>query len=143
MRQKYPLVMAILATLASEACMTFGDGGVSVEGVVTDPAGAPIAGALVYLDHPRRADYPTVFETTTSDSGHFRLSATVAPGHYRILLIIEAFNPHGWFFVKLPTLTDNVLCVVLAPAGSSVKSRAILTERAYASGTTPTPRPCF
>jgi hypothetical protein len=52
----------------------------NVQGVVSDPSGAPIAGASVRL---RNADTGIEQNTTTTSSGNYRFSS-LEPGHYLV-----------------------------------------------------------
>ena len=102
-----------------------GDGLVHVEGQIIGSDGASIVGARVYLDDPGRRRYPASFETVTAPDGSFRLSTTVAPGHYAIPLVVEA---KGFKAARLEiqTLTGNVVETRLADARSSNDSSILL-----------------
>ena len=121
------MVVRYLAGLFLVICIAgcIGDGQVRAKGKVVGPNGAPIAGALVYLDDPGRTRFPTSFEATTEPDGSFRLSTTVAPGHYTIPLVVEA---DGLKIARhdIQTLTENIVEVRLAGAGSEDDSTILL-----------------
>lgn len=120
------MVFRYLAGLFLALCIAgcIGDGQVRVKGKVVGPAGAPIAGALVYLDDAGRTQFPRV-EATTEPDGSFHLSTTVAPGRYTIPLVVEA---DGLKIARLDihTLTDNIVEARLAGAGSRYDSTIFL-----------------
>ncbi|WP_457098133.1 carboxypeptidase-like regulatory domain-containing protein [Lysobacter sp. P5_B9] len=118
-----PRFAGIFLALSLAGCM--GDGRFHVKGQVIGPAGAAVVGARVYLDDPGRTRYPASFETATAPDGSFQLSATVAPGHYAVPLIVEA---KGFKAARLnvQTLIDNVVEARLAGAGSGNDSTILL-----------------
>lgn len=112
-------LVVILLAFSIAGCM--GDGGVRVEGRVLGPAGAPVAGALVYLDDPGRIRYPASFEETTDPDGSFRIATTVARGQYAIPLVVEAKGLKS-ARVDIQTLADNVVEARLVVTGSDSAS---------------------
>ena len=92
------------------------DGGMHVEGTVLTQDKKPVEGAKIYFDDPGRERYPNSFETSSDSAGHFRLSTTVAPGNYKIPVVVEATG-YQTFREELPTLQENTLVVHLTSTG--------------------------
>ena len=121
-------LLAIFTALLLTACVfPVGDGIVRATGFIRDMSGVPVSGALVFLDHPSRDQWPTLFETHSKPDGSFDLGTTVAPGHYTVPLVVRA-EGYKAARVNVPTLSRNKIQFTLAPASSESGSIARLNS---------------
>jgi hypothetical protein len=112
-------IVASLLALALVGC----DGGVHLDGKVTDENGTPVSNAHVWLEYPGSEDFPV--EYWTADDGLFHLDEVVRSGKYTLPLTIAAkgFKPAR---VAVPTLTENKILARLVTVESGADSRALL-----------------
>ena len=112
-------ILASLLALTLVGC----DGGVHVDGKVTDENGTPVSNAHVWLEYPGSEDFPVEF--WTEDDGNFHLDEVVKSGRYTLPLTIAAkgFKPAR---VEVPTLTENKVFARLVAAESGADSTALL-----------------
>ena len=118
------IVLLVETGLQSSGCIPFGDGGVEAEGLVQDLAGKPVAGALIFFSMDTGRE---LFVRRTGAAGDFHISRTVAPGRYKILLVIQAagFKPID---LAVPTLRRNRVLVRLATTESQEASQVSLSR---------------
>ena len=111
-------LLAALAFLWCASSPAIAQEGGFIQGKATDPSGAPIYGALVFVEGANGSRYTTV----TDDNGVFRISS-LAPGNYGVKISASAFS--DWTTSNVPasaTPESEPLSAVLevAPVVTSV-----------------------
>ena len=114
--------LIVFLALACMSCISVGDGAAWARGHVIGVGSGSIEGAQVYFE---ACASPPIPNDTTDVKGEFRVSCTMAPGHYQTALVIDApgYKPA---YLGVPTLTRNYVIAELVPLSSRQSSRAFL-----------------
>jgi outer membrane receptor protein involved in Fe transport len=83
-----------------------------IDGRITDPAGAPLAGVMIIATSPK---LPGEEHAATDDRGGFRLLA-LPPGDYHVVAQLDGFHPVERAGVRVPLGGSVVLDIGLVPA---------------------------
>ena len=97
-------VFLLFATVAQAQTV-----GASMQGAVTDPSGAPVAGAAVQVLH---TDTGTATNLATGDTGHWRVPI-LSPGDYQVKVVARGFQTVIRKAIHLTVGQDAVLDVRL------------------------------
>jgi hypothetical protein len=111
----------LVGVVALVACPR--DGGIHASGRVVDLQGRPLAGVRIALDS---LGHGWSFADRTGADGCFYAGGLTAPGHYFYDLRTEAPG-FKLATAKVPTLEDNYLLIVLAPA--EVGARSVVSRQ--------------
>jgi hypothetical protein len=104
------LALLLAASLAPPTILAQTTG--RMDGRVTDPAGAPLAGVMIIATSSK---LPGEEHATTDDRGGFRLLA-LPPGDYRVVAQLDGFHPAERAGVRVPLGGSVVLDIGLVPA---------------------------
>lgn len=112
----------IIVALACACCLAQTVFSGSVQGVISDPSGASVAGAEVKL---RNVDTGVEASTTSSDSGNYRFSS-LPPGHYVVRVEAHGFRPEEVNLVLETNQTQGInVPLAIASASATV---AVISE---------------
>ena len=105
----------LLSALLARACLAQSVFSGNIQGVISDPSGATVAGAQVKL---RNTDTGVEESARSSDSGNYRFSS-LPPGHYIVRVEAAGFRPEE-VNVTLETNQTQGINVGLTIASSTV-----------------------
>ncbi|MFZ0804563.1 MAG: carboxypeptidase regulatory-like domain-containing protein, partial [Candidatus Sulfotelmatobacter sp.] len=131
--QRVRRAICVLAMLAVLASLAMAQSTSQLNGSVTDPSGAAVAGAKITLTEPATG----LQRTTTSNASGLYQFLDVPPGEYRLEANASGFAavvvPKVTILVKLPSTVPLKLQVAGATTSISVEGEAPLINRTDAS----------